>query len=156
MAPASDRVAHVAPCHCAALGLAGEERGFPRDVGEAAETGRQPVAPSGDASTVIGQGQDGIPRERQQPLVASDPRDHAGVVADSRLVAWDGGLEIGQHLEQLPEVGIGGAQELEEATVADQHHLDVDRDRVGLEERRAEGGGDLGRDDLQHARAQAA
>ena len=101
-------------------------------------------------------GRHGITRERHERLVAGDSRNHAGVVADRRLVARDGGIEIGQHLEQLPEIRVGGAQELVEAAVADQHHLDVDRDRVGLEEQRAEGGGELGRDDLQHARPQAA
>ena len=140
--PTADRLAHVGPCHCAAPGLAGEERGLPGNVGEATETRRQPVAPASDAGTVIGQRHHGITRERHERLVASDSRNHAGVVADPRLVARDGGLEIGQHLEQLPEIRVGGAEELVEAAVADQHHLDVDRDRVGLEERRAEGGGE--------------
>ena len=105
---------------------------------------------------MIGERRHGIARERQQRLFAGDSRNHAGVITDSRFIARNGGLEIGQNLEQLPEVRVAGAQELVEAAVADQHHLDVDRDRVGLEERRAEGGRGLGRDDLQHARAQAA
>ena len=154
--PTADCLSHVVPGHCAAPSLAGEERGLPGNVGEATETRRQPVAPARDAGAVIGECRHGITRERHERLVAGDSRNHAGVVADRRLVARDGGIEIGQHLEQLPEIRVGDAEELVEAAVADQHHLDVDRDRVGLEERRAEGGGELGRDDLQHARPQAA
>ena len=56
-------------------------------------------------------------------------------MVDAGLVSLDVGVEVGEHLEELREVGIEPVEQVVGAGIADEDDLDVDRDGLGLEGR---------------------
>ena len=65
--------------------------------------------------------------------------------------AFDRRFEIGKHLEDIGKIGVLRIEHPIQAGIADQDHLNVQRDRLGLEQRSRRKVGDFGGDDLQLA-----
>ena len=80
---------------------------------------------------------DAVAVDRLQPVAPDDRRHQPRMDRLALRRAVDIVLEIGQHLEMLADIRIEGGQEVIEQPVAEQDHLDVERDGVGLERDRA-------------------
>ncbi len=91
-----------------------------------------------------------------QLLLADDVGDDGGILLHARLVARDGRVEIGEHLEQLGKVVIEGVEDGIRLIIAEEDHLQVDVDGLGFERRAESGKGRIRRGDLQSAGAQGA
>jgi hypothetical protein len=103
-----------------------QERRFSGDVRQAAELGREPVAPGCNACHLLSEGDDRIPSKGRQPFVPSEVREEPRVGAHALLVARDRGREVRQHLEQLSAVRVMCVEQSVERRVDEQNHLDID------------------------------
>src|SRR5690606_36484194 len=76
---------------------------------------------------------DRIGAQRQELVAAREGRDQPAVELGALAVAVDAVLEIGRDLEQIGEVRVELAEQVIRQPLADQHDLEVERHRLGLE-----------------------
>ena len=75
------------------------------------------------------------PLQRQQPARLRLGGDHAGQPGVRRAVAGQVVVEVGHHAKQAGEIRVVAAQQLVQLALAEQDHLDGQRDRLGFEPR---------------------
>ena len=129
---------HVLPRRDLALGLARPVVGLAHDVGDAAELDRQLLAVVGQPRALVDDARNARRIERLQPMLLDDRRDQPRIGVVVLRGALDGVVEIGLHLEQAGEVRIERRQHVVELAVAEQHDLDVEGDRLGIERLRGD------------------
>ena len=105
-------------------------------------------------SSVLGELGDRGVGKRGQLLLLGDPREHSGVEPDACRRARDQVVEVGEDLEQVGEVVVELIEGVIQLRVAEQHDLDVDGDRLGLERGHGDQDRELGQDQLDQAAAQ--
>ena len=116
-----------------ALRLARPVVGLAHEVGNAADLDRQLLAIVGQARAFVDDARHAGRIERLQPVLLDDRGDQArvGVVVLAR--ARDGVVEVGLHLEEAGEVRIVRGQQVVELAIAEQDHLHVERNGLGVE-----------------------
>ena len=140
-----DRAADVGRRRHLAARLARPVVGLAHDVGDAADLDRQLLPVAGQPRALLEDARDRRGIERLQAVRRRDRGHDPRIVAIVRLRAADRVVEIRLHLEQPGEVGIVLAEHVVQLPVADQHHLDVERDRLGIERLRRDQAGRLRR-----------
>ena len=128
-----DGAGHVLPRGDLALGLLCPIVGLAHDVGDAAELDRQLLAVVGQPGALVDDAGDTRGVHRLQAMLLHHRRDQPRVGVVVLRGALDGVVEIRLHLEEAREVGIVGRQQIVELAIAEQHHLDLERDRLGIE-----------------------
>ena len=113
--------------------LVAQVRGLAREVADLAVARDQAVAAAGGAGAVLGDGGEAGRRERAQLLGLGQPREVVGVAREVPRLDRDRRVELGVDLEDLRELRVLGGQLLVHAGLADQHDLEVERDRLGLQ-----------------------
>ena len=136
---------NVRPSRDLALGLGGPVVRLAHDVGDAAELDRELLAVVGEPGALVDDARHGGRVERLEAVLLDHRRDQprVGIVVLRR--ALDGVVEVRLHLEEPREVGIVGGQQIVELAIAEQHHLEVERDRLGIERLRRDQARHLGR-----------
>ena len=126
-----DRVLDIFARHRAAPALACEVIRLAQQVRERAQASRDLAGVSGEPRGMLDAAGDPAAIDRQQVLVARYGGDEAREQLLVLGAAVEAVLEIGNHLEQIPEVRIVGVQQVVDEAVAEQDDLDVERDRLG-------------------------
>jgi len=107
--------------------------GLANQVHEAADVQRHPLAVFGASSLGLDDAADARAVDRPQPLTLLQGADQPRVQQVAVGAALHVLVEVGRDLEQQAELGVVGLEQVVEETVADQHDLEADRDRLGLE-----------------------
>ena len=102
--------------------------------------GRQPLGIAGQPRRLLDNPGDGVAVEGAQVLAPHDRGDGSRVEHCRVAGAWHAIIEIGGDLEQLGEILVMLRQQVVEHRRADQHDLDVERDRFRLQGHRSSQG----------------
>ena len=113
--------------------LAGPVVGLVEQVVDGAQAQGQALGVGGQPRRPLDDPRRGFPRKRPQPLAARGVGDHAGVARRVAVVTRHLFVEVRGHLEKLGEVRVGPAQQVVDHRVAQQDHLDVEGDGLGLQ-----------------------
>ena len=112
-----------------AAGLAGPKIGFGQHVVELVDDQRQLVRVIGKPRRVLDQQRGTGAIDRLEIVPPRQRGDQARMCGLAGRRAVDIVLEVGEHLEVLGKIGIEGSQQVVQQPIAEQHHLDVERDR---------------------------
>ncbi len=139
------------------LARRGEMVGLAQQVAQWLRLGGEALRIARQAGGVLDGARHRRGRQRPQPAALRHRRDQACVGGGVLRVALDLALHVGVDLEELRKIRVVLAQQVIDEALADQHHLEVQRHRLGLELHRAGETDDVGqRLDADPAGAQAA
>ncbi len=133
-----DSLAHVVGADGGGLRFSRPVIGLRQEVVDGADPHRQPFTVVGQARALFHDSLHGRPVEGQQ-LALADPvrdlRDVVGLVVRATLQVV---VEVGGNLEKIPELAVVQDEQVVQPALADQQHLDVERDGFRPQRRRAE------------------
>ena len=126
------------------IGAAGPEGSLAHQIGHVGKAGGDLLLVAGQARRLVDDPGHRRWRKVTQPLFPADVSHESGIIKTALPVPGHGRGELGLHLEQLTKVLVQGKEKLVQPCVANDYHLDVERNRFRLQSGRGHEAVELG------------